>query len=108
MPYVDSTVSGKCKRELCKFRHLSEVKNSQEQNEPPTKPQAKVNVRKVDERGCCLITLESKHCRSDYDECSCECKRRRLRAHSPDIGVRYDTNDNRRLWVRILIFDTSR
>lgn len=91
---------GKCKRETCKYRHLNDLEKPYEQEKHTNKIMPKINNRKLEDRNCCQISFEHKHCRSDYDDCGCECKRRRMRNHSPEINTRNcDSSDTRKLWV---------
>ena len=95
---------GKCKRDPCKYRHLTET-DKYEIEKQTNRPMAKVNNRIIEDRTCCQKTFELKHCRSnDYDDCGCECKRRRLHNHGPEITTRNcDSTDSRKLWVWYLI-----
>lgn len=88
---------GKCKRESCKFRHLAEDKSHE--MEKHASKLGKSNSRKPDDR-CYQVSFEHKHYRNEYDDYGCECKRRRIRNHSPELSSRNcDTTDNRKLWV---------
>ncbi len=79
-----------------------------EQEKHVNKLVTKINNRKMDERNYCQISFEHKHCRTDYDDCSCDCKRRRLRNHNAEMNTRNcDANDNRKLWVNFFGFMTD-
>ncbi|XP_065218481.1 zinc finger CCCH domain-containing protein 10-like [Planococcus citri] len=96
-PVCKDYFKGKCKRESCKFRHLPEERLCE--NEKPKPVAVKSNNRKPDDR-CCQISFEPKHYRNEYEDYGCECKRRRMYNHSPDLSLRNCENtDNRKLWV---------
>ncbi|KAK7590265.1 hypothetical protein V9T40_001878 [Parthenolecanium corni] len=99
-PLCKDYSKGKCKRDPCKFRHLTDAERY-EMDKVNNRPPMKMMSRNVEERNCCQNTYEIKHCRSnDYDDCGCECKRRRLHSHGPEMSSRNcDSNDSRKLWV---------
>lgn len=69
------------------------------ETERPKLVAVKLNNRKPDDR-CCQISFEPKLYRNEYEDYGCECKRRRIHNHSPELSSRNcESSDNRKLWV---------
>lgn len=96
--------TGKCERDMCRYRHLSDQENLLVEEKHQSKSLGKVNnIRKSEECNFCQISFEYKHCRNEYEDHICDCKRRR-RNYCPEVNLRNcDTSDNRKLWVKQLL-----